>query len=147
MVFETVICRAKERPFDPKVYPCLSVRSGHFQRPVADLQCGVTVLTSFMDALGFGRLCGDRLGQLVPSGAASLRQTTRIPGRGARCRRRTCLGAVHPAFLFRGLWSAARERFAPFVAPGDYGAGNGSGKILDAVCGPAALGDTLMIER
>jgi hypothetical protein len=30
---------------------------------------GVTVLTGFMDALGFGRLCEERLGQFVPSGA------------------------------------------------------------------------------
>jgi hypothetical protein len=30
---------------------------------------GVKVLTGFMDALGFGRLCEDRLGQFVPSGA------------------------------------------------------------------------------
>ena len=30
---------------------------------------GVSVLTGFMDALGFGRLCEDRLGQFVPSGA------------------------------------------------------------------------------
>lgn len=30
---------------------------------------GVAVLTGFMDALGFGRLCEDRLGQFVPSGA------------------------------------------------------------------------------
>lgn len=30
---------------------------------------GVTVLTGFMDALGVGRLCEDRLGRFVPSGA------------------------------------------------------------------------------
>lgn len=30
---------------------------------------GVSVLTGFMDALGFGRLCEDRLGQFVPAGA------------------------------------------------------------------------------
>lgn len=30
---------------------------------------GVKVLTGFMDALGFGRLCEGRLGQFVPSGA------------------------------------------------------------------------------
>ncbi|MFK4299900.1 hypothetical protein ABH924_005090 [Arthrobacter sp. GAS37] len=30
---------------------------------------GTTVLTEFLDALGFGRLCEDRLGQFVPSGA------------------------------------------------------------------------------
>jgi hypothetical protein len=30
---------------------------------------GVSVLTGFMDALGFGRLCEERLGQFVPSGA------------------------------------------------------------------------------
>lgn len=30
---------------------------------------GVTVLTGFMDALGFGSLCEDRLGQFVTSGA------------------------------------------------------------------------------
>lgn len=30
---------------------------------------GVSVLTGFMEALGFGRLCEDRLGQFVPTGA------------------------------------------------------------------------------
>lgn len=30
---------------------------------------GVSVVTGFMDALGFGRLCEDRLGQFVPSSA------------------------------------------------------------------------------
>ena len=30
---------------------------------------GVSVLTGFMNALGFGRLCEERLGQFVPSGA------------------------------------------------------------------------------
>lgn len=30
---------------------------------------GVTVLTGFVDALGFGRLCEERLGQFVRSGA------------------------------------------------------------------------------
>jgi hypothetical protein len=30
---------------------------------------GAAVLTGFMDALGFGALCEDRLGQFVPPGA------------------------------------------------------------------------------
>ncbi len=30
---------------------------------------GVKVLTGFIDALGFGALCEDRLGQFVPAGA------------------------------------------------------------------------------
>jgi hypothetical protein len=36
---------------------------------------GFKVLTGFMDALGFGALCEDRLGQFVPAGA------THRPGR------------------------------------------------------------------
>ncbi len=37
MVVETVICRAREHPFDAEVYRCFPVGAAQFHRPVADL--------------------------------------------------------------------------------------------------------------
>jgi hypothetical protein len=47
-------------------FPSLPVS---FTRQSLISHAGVSVLIGFMDALGFGRLCENRLGQFVPSGA------------------------------------------------------------------------------
>lgn len=49
-----------------RVFPSLPVS---FTGQSLVSHAGVKVLTGFMDALGFGRLCDDRLGQFVPAGA------------------------------------------------------------------------------
>ena len=49
-----------------RVFPSLPVT---FTGQSLISHAGVSVLTGFMDALGFGRLCEERLGQFVPSGA------------------------------------------------------------------------------
>lgn len=49
-----------------RVFPSLPVS---FTGQSLISHAGIKVLTGFMDALGFGRLCEDRLGQFVPPGA------------------------------------------------------------------------------
>ena len=49
-----------------RVFPSLPVS---FTGQSLISHAGISVLTGFMDALGCGRLCEDRLGQFVPSGA------------------------------------------------------------------------------
>ena len=71
VVVETVILPSEGAPFRCLSYPCFPVPP-----PVAFTvqslisHAGLSVLTGFMDALGFGRLCEDRLGQFVPAGAS-----------------------------------------------------------------------------
>ncbi|QXQ11310.1 hypothetical protein KUF55_05255 [Paeniglutamicibacter sp. Y32M11] len=60
---------------DTHVSPSLPFPSCSFDQPVADFPAGLNVLTSFLDATGFGPVCEDRFSQFV------LDQATHRPGR------------------------------------------------------------------
>lgn len=64
---------------------------------------GVKVLTGFLDALGFGRLCDERLGKFVPAGARHR------PGR--------VLGSL-AARLAAGRRTRLRPGHPPVITPG-----------------------------
>lgn len=59
----------KEYLFDAPLYPRFPSVPAIFGGQSLISHAGVKVLTGFMDGLGFGRLCKDRLSQFVPSGA------------------------------------------------------------------------------
>lgn len=68
MVSKPIYPVVKEHLFDQltPVFPSVPVS---FSGQSLISHAGVRVLTGFMDALGFGGLCQDRLGQFVPAGA------------------------------------------------------------------------------
>ncbi|WP_232082045.1 transposase [Arthrobacter sp. SO5] len=59
----------RQHPFDAEIYRCFPSFPVSFTGQSLISHAGGTVLTGFMNALGFGRLCEDRLAQSIPSGA------------------------------------------------------------------------------
>jgi hypothetical protein len=69
------LCAEREHPFDAEVFRCLPSLPLTSTGQSLISHAGVSVLTGFLDGLGFGRLCEDKLSQFVPAG------TKHRPGR------------------------------------------------------------------